>query len=239
MIRWYIAIIPAAVLLIALIIVAVVLGGRISKLNKECDDMEKLVTQLKLRLSQNQIRPHFIFNSILAIKQLCIEEPREAAKALQHFAVYLRTNLDAMSGDELVPFEREIDCIREYVALEQADPASNFEVIYDIEFADFQIPLLVVEPMVENAIRHGISRSGGGLVKLGSHIEDDKVVITVEDNGVGFGSETRQQAEHRSVGIKNASDRIKILCNGELSIVNTGRGTIVRFVIPLDEKAKL
>ena len=203
--------------------------------DKKIRELENEINRLSLRLSQNQIRPHFIFNSILAIKQLCIEDPRAASKALQHFAAYLRSNLDAMSSDELVLFDREIDCIKEYVALEQADPAVHFSVNYDIEFTDFYIPLLVVEPMVENAIRHGISRKENGVITIRSRLEEDKVIVIVEDNGVGFGNETRQQVEHRSIGIKNAKDRLKMLCDGELNIISTGSGTIVRMEIPFRE----
>jgi len=233
MTEWYIAIIPSAILLIVL--VTVIIRTQQSKRNdeKRIKELESEIVSLKLRLSHNQIRPHFIFNSILAIKQLCIEEPKMAAKMLQHFASYLRANLDAMSGEELVSFERELECIKEYVALEQADPASGFRVDYKTDYIDFDIPLMSVEPMVENAIRHGISRDNG-LITISSKIEGKRIVVTVEDNGVGFGSETRQQAEHRSIGIKNSKERLKYLCGGDLAIINTGKGTIVRIELPLE-----
>ena len=212
-----------------------ILGGRHAA-QKEVELAEKdaAIAHQKIRIMQNQIRPHFIFNSILAIKQLCVEDPQTAANALQHFATYLRVNLEAMTEDKLVPFEREIDCIREYVALEQADPANAFEVIYELEFTDFTLPLLTVEPMVENAIRHGLaSRKKDGVVRIKSYHDEDHVVILVEDNGSGYGSETRQQAEHRSVGIQNVKDRLAMQCGGTLSIINTGRGTIAKIDIPL------
>jgi glucose-6-phosphate-specific signal transduction histidine kinase len=197
-------------------------------------EKDAAIAHQKIRIMQNQIRPHFIFNSLLAIKQLCTEEPQTAANALQHFSTYLRMNLDAMTDERLVPFDREVECIREYVALEQADPANEFEVLYELEFMDFRLPLLTVEPMVENAIRHGLaSRKKDGIVKVRSYREGDHAVILVEDNGSGYGSETRQQAEHRSIGIQNAKDRLAMQCKGELSIINTGRGTIVKIDIPL------
>ncbi len=196
----------------------------------------KLANQ-KLRIMQNQIRPHFIFNSLLAIKQLCIEDPKKASEALQHFAVYLRTNLEAMTDDKPVSFLKEIDCIKEYVALEMADPSSRFTVSYQLEFVDFSLPLLSVEPMVENAIRHGIAtRRSGGIVTIRSYKEDGKAVVLVEDNGTGFGSETHQQKEHRSIGIQNVRERLLMSCNGELNIVDTGTGTMVYIGIPLEEK---
>ncbi len=195
------------------------------------------IKEQRIRIMQNQIRPHFIFNSILAIKQLCIEEPVKAAEELQHFAWFLRANLEAMTDEEPVPVEKEIECIKEYVALEQADPASRFTVKYDIGFLDFKVPLLSVEPMVENAIRHGIaSRNSGGEVKISTLRDGDRGVIMVEDNGIGFGSETPQQAQHRSIGIKNSQDRLSLMCGGDLNIASTGNGTIVRISVPLKDR---
>lgn len=237
MIKWYIALIPAGILLVIMIVMTAVMIRERKESALKIKEQEKETENLKLRLSLNEIRPHFIFNSLLAIKQLCVEDPKAAAAALQHFATYLRANLDALSGEELVDFDRELDCIKEYVALEQADPASGFRVVYDTGFTDFKIPLMSVEPMVENSIRHGISRQNG-LITVSSSIEDNNVVVCVEDNGSGFGSETRQQAEHRSIGIQNSKDRLKYLCNGDLSIINTGKGTIVRITIPLENHSK-
>ncbi|MBR6257341.1 MAG: histidine kinase [Lachnospiraceae bacterium] len=232
MISWYNALIAAGILLAIIVVLIANLIFDRKKSAGIIKEKEKELDSLRLRLSLNEIRPHFIFNSLLAIKQLCIEDPKTAAAALQHFATYLRANLDAVSSEELVDFDRELDCIKEYVALEQADPASGFRVVYDTEYTDFKLPLMTVEPMVENAIRHGINRQNG-LITVSSRIEGDNVVVCVEDNGSGFGSETRQQAEHRSIGIQNSKDRLKYLCKGELSIINTGRGTIVRITIPL------
>lgn len=193
------------------------------------------ITEQRARIMQSQIRPHFIFNSLLAIKQLCLEEPRKAAEALQHFSTFLRANLESLTDEKPVPISREIECIKEYVALEQADPSGRFSVNYDIGFEDFKVPLLSVEPMVENAIRHGVaSKKSGGIVTIRTFREGDKAVVTVEDNGSGFGSETVQQARHRSIGIQNVRDRLSLICGGELSIVNTGNGTIVRITVPCE-----
>lgn len=193
------------------------------------------IAEQRARIMQSQIRPHFIFNSLLAIKQLCLEEPRRASEALQHFSTFLRANLEALTDEKPVPISREIECIKEYVALEQSDPSGRFLVNYDISFEDFKVPLLSVEPMVENAIRHGVaSKKSGGVVTIRTFKEGDKAVVTVEDNGSGYGSETAQQAKHRSVGIQNVRDRLSLICGGELSIVNTGNGTIVRITVPCE-----
>lgn len=209
------------------------LKQQIRVLTGEKEATEKEMEHLQARLMQHQIRPHFIFNSLLAIKQLCIESPKAAAEALQHFASYLRTNLEAMSSEDMIPFSQELLSIREYVALEQADPASRFQMRYEVDFDDFELPILTVQPMVENAIRHGIAtRKGDGVVTIRTMLEEKNVVITIEDNGRGVPVETRQQAEHRSTGVKNVKERLRLLCNGELAIINTDHGTIVRITIP-------
>ncbi len=206
------------------------------KREQEIAAKDAAIKEQRIRIMQNQIRPHFIFNSLLAIKQLCIEEPEKAAEMLQHFSGFLRANLEAMTDEEPVPVMKEIECIKEYVALEMADPASRFDVRYDLEFTDFKLPLLCAEPMVENAIRHGIAtKKSGGEVKISTVREGDCGVLYVEDNGLGFGSETTQQAEHRSIGIRNSKERLMLMCRGDLSIANTGNGTIVRIVVPLEK----
>lgn len=206
---------------------------RVTELEHTVLELDKTMKRQRLQLMQNQIRPHFIFNMLLAIKQLCIEDPKLAAESLLHFSKYLRMNLDALSGDQLVPFSRELECIKEYIALEQADPSSGFRIDYDIQYDQFYLPLLTVQPMVENAVRHGIaSRRGSGIIKVKTYLENETIMIIIEDNGTGYGSETRQQAEHRSIGLKNVIERLKLLCKGELSIINTGKGTVVRISIP-------
>ncbi len=210
---------------------------RIEELEKKLKEKDEIIENQNLRLMSQQIRPHFVFNSLLAIKQLCTEDPKKAAESVQHFASYLRANLDAMSIQGTVPFKKELDNIKEYVALEQADPASRFRIEYDIKFSDFMLPLLSVQPIVENAIRHGIpSKNSNGFISVSTSLEDNNAVIVVADNGNGYVSETRQQGEHRSIGVQNVRERLKIICGGSLSIANTGHGTIVRITVPLEDK---
>lgn len=211
---------------------------RIEELEKELRVREEELNTLKTQMLQNQIRPHFIFNTLLAIKQLCIEEPAAAAQAIQNFASYLRANLEAMTVTECVPFSKELSCIKEYIALEQADPASKFRVEYDIRFEDFTLPLLSVQPIVENAVRHGVvSNANGGLISISTAREGSNAVIVVADNGSGMSSSTAQQEEHRSIGMKNTKERLKLMCGGDFNIATTGHGTIVHFTIPIQIEA--
>ena len=208
---------------------------RIKELEEELKKKDEEIADLKIKLLQKEMRPHFVFNILLSIKQLCIEEPRLAAEALQNFSVYLRSSIDSMVSTDCVPFSEELACIKNYVELEKIEPTVDFSVHYDLEFTDFFIPLLSVQPMVENAIRHGIdTQSGQGIVTIRTFSKNDCAIIEVSDNGTGEENETVQQVKHRGIGISNTKERIRMMCGGEVDIVYTGRGTIVRYTIPLD-----
>ena len=208
---------------------------RIKELEEELKKKDEEIADLKIKLLQKEMRPHFVFNILLSIKQLCIEEPRLAAEALQNFSVYLRSRIDSMVSTDCVPFSEELACIKNYVELEKIEPTVDFSVHYDLEFTDFFIPLLSVQPMVENAIRHGIdTQSGQGIVTIRTFSKNDCAIIEVSDNGTGEENETVQQVKHRGIGISNTKERIRMMCGGEVDIVYTGRGTIVRYTIPLD-----
>ena len=210
---------------------------RIKQLEEELKEKNEEIDALRIRLLQKEMRPHFIFNILLSIKQLCIEEPRMAADALQYFSTHLRSRIDSMVNTECVPFTEELACIENYVALERIEPSMDFTVDFDITYTDFCVPLLSVQPMVENAIRHGIdTQSGRGVVGIRTFLEGDNVIIEVTDNGTGETSETMQQVKHRGIGISNTKERIRLMCNGDVVIAYTGNGTIVRYTIPRKEK---
>ncbi len=211
---------------------------RIKELEEELRIKDEQINELKVRLLQNEMRPHFIFNILLSIKQLCIEEPRLAADALQNFSKHLRSRIDSMVSTDCVTFQEELSCIENYVELERIEPTANFLVNYDIEYSDFEVPLLSVQPMVENAIRHGIdTQSGEGEVNIRTYRQGENVIIEVSDNGTGDRSETVQQVKHRGIGFSNTKERIRLMCKGDVDIVYTGQGTKVRYVIPVSETA--
>ena len=208
---------------------------KIAQLEEELQKKDAELNELRIQLLQKEIRPHFIFNTLLSIKQLCIEEPRLAADALQDFSVYLRKRLESMASPECVPFSEELDIVKSYIALEKIEPTVDFTVQYDLSYTDFDVPLLSVQPMVENAVRHGIDTVGGdGIVTIKTFLENGCAIIEVSDNGTGEENETPQQAKHRGIGITNTKDRIRLMCHGDMDIVYTGRGTIVRYTIPVE-----
>lgn len=204
------------------------------------EELEEQTLRQKLELENSrtklllaQIQPHFIFNSLLAIQQLCEEDPQKAERAVGDFSEYLRGNLDAMTNDTLIPFSQELEHIRCYLALETVDPASRIKAEYRLEAADFYLPPLTVQPLVENAVRHGLkTRAGGGTVTVGTRETADGWLVTVADDGVGFSSITPQQENRRSVGLENVRARLAAQCGGTLHIESGGHGTTATVFIP-------
>lgn len=187
----------------------------------------------KVKLLMGQIQPHFIFNSLLAIQELCTEDPKKAEGAVQDFAVYLRSNLDAMGSTRMIPFTKELEHIRHYLSLEQADPSETFQVEYDLAVQDFCVPPLSVQPIVENAVRHGMAmRDSGGVITIATREDARSYSIIVKDNGYGFDSATQEQMERKSVGLDNVRMRLAAQCNGSLEIDSGEIGTIVKICIP-------
>ena len=191
--------------------------------------------QERIKLLVAQIQPHFIFNSLVTIQSLCYSDGELAADYIDVFGDYLRANIDSLSSDEPISFESELDHINYYVKLEKASTDVDFDIIYELNIRDFRIPPLTVQPIVENAIKHGAltRRDGTGIVKIRTEEQDGSIIITVTDNGTGTNAAlTEKQKEHRSVGIENARQRLAFQCGGTLEVDITGNGAKAVITIP-------
>ena len=220
---------PAVTLSLLLIYGQNYLEGERSLMEKEVE-----LSDSKVRLLMAQIQPHFIFNSLQAIQELCVENPEQAQKSVHDFSKYLRGNLDALSCTHLIPFEKELSHIQAYIALEQADPGRQFEMVYDLETTGFQIPALSVQPMVENAVKHGMtSCTGRGKVILRTIESAKEYKIEIIDNGKGIGSGiTQKQKERQRVGLENVRTRLEVQCKGTLELESNESGVTVIIHIP-------
>ena len=197
---------------------------RAQKLEKELED-----SRISIMLSQ--IQPHFIFNVLGTLRGLCRENPDQAWRGLGDFSNYLRGNMNALTNTKFIPFEAELRHVEAYLRLEQMRMCENLGVVYDIQEKDFMIPPLTIQPLVENAVKHGIlNKAGGGTIMIHSRRENQKIIITVEDNGVGFDAETPygifEKQDH--IGLKNVQNRVEKMLSGTLSIHSEAyRGTTV------------
>ena len=198
-----------------------------SETQTELHRKELELEKSKLTLLVSQIKPHFINNALLSIREYCYEDPEKAADLVTHFAVYLRNNITGSDSDSLIEFTKEIEAVKEYLSLEYADSTKKFRVEYDLGVTDFMIPPLSVQPFVENAVKHGIDRySPKALVKIVSYEKEEGYYIEVRDNGKGFDM-NEETLGKGGIGFKNAAARLDLLCGGTLDIKNENGWTSV------------
>ena len=179
-----------------------------------------------------KISPHFIANTMSSIVALCYADAPKAGELASSFAVYLRDNYADMSENAMIPFSKELEHIRNYLAVEVIR-FPGLRVEYDIREKAFLIPTLTVQPLVENAVRHGISKrpDASGTVKIASLADENCYIIRISDDGVGF--DTAEHKDGKHIGIANAKARLHMLCGGTLTITSQrGEGTLCEIRIP-------
>ncbi len=165
----------------------------------------------------SQIQPHFLYNALGAICELCRQDPEEARNALRTFITYLRGNMESIQKEHTIPFSKELKHISAYLQLEKLRFGEDLQVVFDIQETNFLVPSLTIQPMIENAIKHGVcSREEGGTVILHTHREGHKVIVTIQDDGVGFDMDILGNLER--VGIQNVRKRLDYMGNGTLEI---------------------
>lgn len=195
---------------------------------------EKEMCDMKIALTLSQISPHFIFNSLSTIRHLCTKNPQLAAETVDEFSTYLRGNIDSLTNDRMIYFEKELKHVQSYLAIEKKRFGDRVNVVYDIEVSDFMIPALSLQIIVENAVKHGIcKKAGGGTVTISTKQHDDKIYITIEDTGVGFDPEHLPDNGRAHAGIANVRSRLENMCHGRLAIESRiGSGTKAQIILP-------
>ena len=201
---------------------------------KQMEAAEQRLSRDQALLMTVQMQPHFIFNMLSSIEALCQTDAAAAAESIENLSGYLRSNMDALSSEEPIPFDDELRHIRQYIALELADPARQFSFDYELEVRDFLLPALTVQPIVENAVKHGAltHRDGTGRVTLATEEAGEYIRIRVEDNGLIPDGLTDEQRERRGIGIESTRRRLAELCGGSLEYAVAENGTKVTILIP-------
>ena len=167
---------------------------------------EEIIRQTRIEVMYSQIGPHFIFNTLSAIYGLVDKEPKKAKEAIAKFSDYLRGNIDAIGKKGWVSFEEELKHIDSYVWIEKMRFGDDLTIEYDIDTMDFEVPPLSIQPLVENAIKHGIhKKSGPGKVIVKTREEENDFIVEVIDDGVGF--DTSEFEQDAIFDIRNATDR--------------------------------
>ena len=201
---------------------------------KRALELEKELSQSRISIMLSQIQPHFLYNSLVGIKQLCDTDPQRASDALEHFSYYLRGNLDSLSNTGLIPFEKELDHIEDYLYLEKMRYGERLRIRWEIGYQDFMLPPLTLQPIVENAVRYGITqKKAGGSLTIRSGQADGSVVITVVDDGVGFDISEKKEDGRTHIGLENVRDRLDAMCGGRLEVKSEiGTGTEIKLILP-------
>lgn len=196
---------------------------------------ENELSQMSVDIMFSQIQPHFLYNALATISHLCKHDPADAQKAVQEFSAFLRDNMDSLKQRAPVPFQQELNHVRNYLHLEQRRFQTRLQVVYDVQTTDFFIPPLSLQPLVENAVRHGIlKKEEGGTITIRSWETDAAFFVAVEDDGVGFeeAGQCTDLGEHAHIGIENVRNRLAAQVDGTLDIESSHQGTTVTLVIP-------
>ncbi len=227
---------------VAMIMVLKLIPNSINATTKAKElEMEKIVLGAELAESRistmmSQIRPHFIYNTLGSIEQLCKLEPQKAGELVHNFAKYLRGNFGELDNPRPILMSQEMEHVHHYISIENVRfPDMTFT--FEMNSEDFHIPALTVQPIVENAIKHGLMKlPKGGTIRVLSYETDTDYCISVEDDGVGFDTSVLID-ERKHVGLRNIRERLKVMVNGKLEIESTvGVGTKVLVTIPKEVK---
>ena len=202
------------------------------KINEEVLKKGTELSRVKVKLLQDQISPHFIYNALAIIKSLVYENPDKAAQTIDDFSTYLRQNVNAQKHTEsTIPFSTELEHIKALQRIDEAGKGKITDVIYDIQVDNFRVPPLTIEPLFENALLHGIGKKRDGQIQIISRADEEHFIIQVIDNGKGFDT----SAKTAGVGIENIRTRLEYFCGGTLDIQSDTSGTTATVFIPKKE----
>jgi LytS/YehU family sensor histidine kinase len=227
---------------VATVIVLKFIPGNINAATKAKElEMEKIVLNSELAKSRistmmSQIRPHFIYNTLGSIEQLCDLDPKKAGELVHDFAKYLRGNFGELDNPKPILMSKEMDHVHHYVSIENVRfPDMTFT--FEMNSEDFRIPALTIQPIVENAIKHGLMKlQKGGTIHVVSYETETDYCVSIADDGVGFDTSLLLD-ERNHVGLRNIRERLKAMVNGTIEIESTvGSGTKVLIKIPKEVK---
>ncbi|GKU26977.1 sensor histidine kinase [Clostridium folliculivorans] len=199
------------------------------------EQMKTMANKAELKALQRQINPHFLFNALNAITSFIRIDPNKARELIINLSSYLRYNLELNS--EFIDIKKELKQVKDYVEIEKARFGNKLNIIYHIDDVDIKIPSLTIQPLVENAIIHGILKDKeAGTVQIIVEDKIEKVKISIIDNGIGISEETIENIYNDAVpknkiGLYNVHLRIKLIYGEGLIIKRLEKGTKIEFYI--------
>lgn len=228
---------PAIMLSLLFIFVNIQLEGEIA-----LKEREKELAESKIAVMNTQIQSHFLYNILALIRQLCDSNPALAKDAITEFSYFLRANMSALNdiseGRGTVSFTQEVKHVKNYLKLEEMRFGDRLKVVYEIGASDFKLPLLSIQPLVENAVCHGIlKKEEGGTVTIRSEENEDNFMVIIQDDGIGLTLAPHDTEDRIHIGINNVKNRVAAMCGGSVEIRESpGKGTIAVIRIPKNPK---
>lgn len=210
---------------------------------REIRDLTEELNQSRIKISTSQMQPHFLYNVLGSIREIILDDPQYASDLICDFTTHLRACIRSMSNDDLIPFSREVDNIKAYVNIERMRFGDRMRMEFDIRYTDFKVVPLSIQPLVENAIRHGLypKTDGEGIVWISSSVSDGMISIIVRDNGVGFDydrvNRDIQENKRDSTGLLNLTLRLEKVLDAKVHVDSKpGEGTTVTITIPVKKE---
>ena len=203
-------------------------------------EIEKELEIANTSLMISQIQPHFLYNALNTIKYLIKRDPKSAEKAVISFSRYLRGNMDSITKKEPIPFAEELEHTKNYCDIELLRFGDKLNIIYDTPVTSFSLPALSVQPIVENAIKHGVTKKlDGGTVTVTTSEDEQSYIVKIQDDGVGFdvkNPDMKPNEAHAHIGVNNVRERLNNMVNAEFIIESQiDIGTCVTIKIPKKE----
>lgn len=195
---------------------------------------ERELMQSQMSLAISQIQPHFLYNTLSTIAELCRKDSAMAEEVTNRFALYLRGNLEHMGDSFPVEFSKELKHVQTYLWIEKIRFQEELQVVYDIQTEDFIIPALTVQPLVENAVKHGMMGSENVCtITIRTKCVERGYQVIIEDDGCGFDPEQVKNDGRKHIGIESVRNRLRFMVGGILTVRSViGKGTTVIIEIP-------
>ena len=207
-----------------------------ARIEHRLHEQEKLLLAAKISALASQINPHFLFNTLTSISSLIRSQPETARMVVHRLSALLRRRL--RDPNHFVTLREEIEAVQDYLDIETIRFGPQLRVRMEIDEAtlDVQVPSMILQPLVENCIKHGLSRKvGGGTITVCTRPSDEGAVVQVSDDGLGMSEDRLDTAFSAGIGLNNVNERLRVIygARSSLKLSSTiGRGTTVQLEIP-------
>ena len=213
--------------LFAIIMFGLILADNMDQFMRQ----QREISKQKASINVLEMRPHFIYNTMMSIYYLCKQDSDKAQQVTLDFTSYLRKNFTAIASGDVIPFTDELEHTRAYLAVEQAQHEDRLFVEFDTPHTLFRLPPLTLQPLVENAVKHGMDPDGDPLhISVKTRLTKEGSEITVENDGAGFDHPDDNEPH---IALNNIRQRLETMCGGKITISpREGGGTSVKLTIP-------